>query len=128
MNASNNQYLVGDIQVHADFIERNHDLDYFACFTNTQLTKYKKWEVLSPRQTFKIWFTDMEGNPFPVKTKAEAEVEQRRQEMRLAYEKQMRGGVEAPETEPNESVTIEDLIEDTKPYISSFVLELLLIY
>jgi hypothetical protein len=88
-NLYNNNYLTGDIRVHCDFIERNHDVDYFACFGNTQLTEYKKWEVVSPRQSFKIWFSDMDGNPIVVKTKAEEEAERKKQMLAL-YEEEMK--------------------------------------
>jgi hypothetical protein len=56
-----NEYLTGDIQVHADFIQRNHYLDYFACFTNTIMTKYKKFEFIGSQPGFTIWFTNMSG-------------------------------------------------------------------
>jgi hypothetical protein len=61
------QFLVYDIQVHADWVERDAFLDSFICFGNTQLTKYKKWKVQSPKQTFKIWFSDMQGKKLRVK-------------------------------------------------------------
>jgi hypothetical protein len=61
-NDTGYEYLTADIQVHADFIERDQYLDSFVCFTNTIMTKYKKWEVKNPRQNMKVWFTDMEGN------------------------------------------------------------------
>jgi hypothetical protein len=53
--------MVGDIELHADFIERDRYLNSFCCFTNTILTKYKKWEVVNPRQFLNLWFTDMKG-------------------------------------------------------------------
>ena len=61
-----NDYLVGDAELHASFIQRNDYFDSFVCFTNTILTKYKKYEVTRPRPTFKVWFSDMEGNPIEV--------------------------------------------------------------
>jgi hypothetical protein len=123
-NINDEGYLVSDIMVHADFIERNHDLDYFACFSNTQLTKYKKWEVVTPRQSFRIWFTDMEGNPILVKTKAEEEVQKRKQDMLKKYEADMNVTAEVSQ----EEVATEE--EEAAPvaYISSLVLELMLIY
>ena len=54
--------IVGDIMLHCSFIERDNYLDSFVCFTNTILTKYKKYEVTKPKDTFKIWFTDLNGN------------------------------------------------------------------
>ena len=54
--------MVGDVMLHASFVERDNYLDSFICFTNTILTKYKKYEVTRPKETFKIWFTDLNGN------------------------------------------------------------------
>jgi hypothetical protein len=124
--------------VHCDFIERNHDLDYFACFGNTQLTKYKKWEVISPRPTFKIWFSNMEGKPYPVKSKAEAEAERRKKEIIAMYEEEMKKKATDPlpvtaepapeDTECTCGCECEDECECPQPYISAFTLELMLIY
>jgi hypothetical protein len=61
------QYLVYDVQVHADWVERDAYLDGFVCFANTQLTKYKKWEITRPKQTFRVWFSDMQGRKLRVK-------------------------------------------------------------
>jgi hypothetical protein len=125
------EYLTADIQVHADFIERNHDLDYFACFSNTQLTKYKKWEVKSPRQSFKIWFTNMDGERIEVKTKAEEELKKWNKEKQKHYEEDMKQAglgssvVEEPDSETEDS---EEPDETQSMYISSFVLEMMLIY
>jgi hypothetical protein len=55
-------YIVADVQLHADFIERDQYIDSFCIFVNTIMTKYKKYQVLRPRRTFKIWFTDMQGH------------------------------------------------------------------
>jgi hypothetical protein len=60
-NEEGEDYLVSDIMVHCDFIERDHYLDYFACFSNTLMTKYKKFQVINPRKSFKVWFTTMDG-------------------------------------------------------------------
>ena len=58
--------LVGDVELHASFIQRNDYFDSFVCYTNTILTKYKKYQVTNPRPTFKVWFTDMEGKKVDV--------------------------------------------------------------
>jgi hypothetical protein len=122
-----NEYLTGDIRVHCDFIERNHDLDYFACFGNTQLTKYKKWEVVSPKPSFKVWFSDMDGNPIMVNTKAEEEVAKRKKEMLKLYEDEM-SKIVWPTTDDTTAQTPTTQTEEAKPYISAFTLELMLIY
>ena len=54
--------MVGDVMLHCSFIERDNYLDSFVCFTNTILTKYKKYEITKPKDTFRIWFTDLIGN------------------------------------------------------------------
>ncbi len=59
-------YLVGDIELHASFIQRNGYCDNFVCFTNFTMTKYKKYEYTGTRPDFRIWFTDMNGNPVTV--------------------------------------------------------------
>jgi hypothetical protein len=58
--------------VHCDFIQRDAYLDSFCCFTNTQLTKYKKWQIYNPQQQFHIWFTDMHGKRIPLASDANA--------------------------------------------------------
>ncbi len=61
-----NEYMVGDIELHTNLIQRNDYFDGFVCFTNTVLTKYKKYEFTGTKPTFKVWFTDMEGNSVDV--------------------------------------------------------------
>ena len=55
--------LVGDVLLHADFIHRDHYLDYACCFINEEANKdTAKYEMDSlTRQTFKLWFTDLHG-------------------------------------------------------------------
>ncbi len=57
-----NGSLIGDITVHADFIERDHYLDYFCCFANDTRSKYKKYEYNGYRDSFNIWFKDFTQN------------------------------------------------------------------
>ena len=61
-----NEHLVGDIELHASFIQRHDYRDSFVCYTNTILTKYKKYEVVRPKPTFKVWFSDMNGEKVDV--------------------------------------------------------------
>ena len=60
--------LVGDIMVHASFVQRDGYLDNFICFTNTgESQKYvAKYSYVGTNQQFYIWFTDMQGNPVNV--------------------------------------------------------------
>ena len=55
-------FLVGDVKVHASFIERDHYDDYFCTMANANNDYVKKYEYKSYRQDFKIWFTDMKNN------------------------------------------------------------------
>lgn len=56
-----NKYLVGDVKVHASFIERDHYDDYFCVMANDPVSYVKKYDYTSLKQDFEIWFTDMEG-------------------------------------------------------------------
>ena len=55
--------LVGDVVLHADFIHRDHYLDYACCFVNEEANKdtakYEYDNTTDP--TFKLWFTDLHG-------------------------------------------------------------------
>ena len=57
------EQLVGDVLMHADFIHRDHYLDYACCFINEEANKdTAKYECDSSlKQTFKLWFTDLHG-------------------------------------------------------------------
>jgi len=61
-------YMVGDLQLHASFIQRDGFMDDFVCFTNTVLTKYKKYAFNGNRPDFRVWFTDMNGDPIAAVT------------------------------------------------------------
>ena len=59
--------LIGDIILHADFIERDHYLDYACCFVNEQPNRdTAKYEYKGYRKDFKLWFTDMNNNSINV--------------------------------------------------------------
>ena len=59
--------LIGDIVLHADFIERDHYLDYACCFVNEQPNRdTAKYEYKGYRKNFKLWFTDMKMNTINV--------------------------------------------------------------
>ena len=54
--------LVGDVILHADFIQRDHYLDYACCFVNEEANKdTAKYEYNSNIATFQLWFTDLHG-------------------------------------------------------------------
>lgn len=62
-----NDKLIGDIILHADFIERDHYLDYACCFVNEQPNRdTAKYEYKGYKKNFKLWFTDMNLNPVDV--------------------------------------------------------------
>ena len=55
--------LVGDIMVHANFVNRNPSMDSFICFANEYLPVYKTYDYTNCRRpTFKVRFTDMNQN------------------------------------------------------------------
>jgi hypothetical protein len=55
-----NDELVGDVIMHADFIERNPFLDHSCCFVNEQPNKdTAKYEYKGYKRYFKVWFTNM---------------------------------------------------------------------
>lgn len=58
-----NSYMVGDIQMHADFITDEPDIDHFCIYVNEMRTKYNKYEYLGSKLQFKVWFTNMDGVP-----------------------------------------------------------------
>ena len=62
-----NDTLIGDIIMHADFIERDHYCDYAACFVNEQPNRdTAKYEYNGTKKQFKVWFTDMDLNEVTV--------------------------------------------------------------
>ena len=63
-SAGEQDYLVGNIMVHADFVQRDADLDHFICFANEYPDKYIakfKFVGMTP-DVFTVWFSDMLGN------------------------------------------------------------------
>jgi len=65
----NNGYIVSDLCLHADFICRDAYLDHFVNFVNNidAGSKHDKYEYPeNGKKTFRVWFTDIEGNPVQV--------------------------------------------------------------
>ena len=59
-----NDFLVGDLMVHSDIVERNNYCDSFIMLANRRQTKYRKYKFLNrSKRTFRIWFTDLYNNP-----------------------------------------------------------------
>ena len=61
----NNGFIVSDLCLHASFILRDAYLDHFVNFVNnidngSKPDKYE-YDVNAPK-TFRVWFTDLEGN------------------------------------------------------------------
>ena len=56
--------LVGDVILHADFIHRDHFLDYSCCFVNEEANRNTaKYELnCCMKPTFSLWFTDLHGD------------------------------------------------------------------
>ena len=54
--------LVGDVILHADFIPRDHYLDYACCFVNEDAKRdVAKYEITNNRADFNLWFTDLKN-------------------------------------------------------------------
>ena len=65
----NDGYVVSDLCLHASFIMRDAYLDHFVDFVNAidNGSKPPKYEYPpNAPKTFKVWFTDLEGNPVTV--------------------------------------------------------------
>ncbi len=59
--------LVGDVLCHADFIQRDHYLDYACCFVNEQPNRdTAKYEYTGYQKNFNLWFTDLKQNKIEV--------------------------------------------------------------
>ena len=63
-----NGKIVGDIMIHADFVQRDTYLDHFICFTNTgDSQKYiAKYNYVGTTPNFNVWFNDTAGNTIDV--------------------------------------------------------------
>lgn len=65
---------IQDIELHADIMQIESDLDYFIFYTNETREKYKKYEQFQSKQDFKIWFLDSKGVKIPTKIENGVEV------------------------------------------------------
>ena len=54
-------YLPKNICVHADFVQADDYLDHFVYFANVE-NIHRKYEQFKPKNKFKVWLTDHEGN------------------------------------------------------------------
>ena len=60
--------LVGVVIMHADFIQRDHYMDYACCFVNEEANRdTAKYDYKGYQKNFKIWFTDLSLQPVEVK-------------------------------------------------------------
>ena len=56
--------LIGDVIMHADFIQRDAFLDSSCCFVNEEANRdTAKYEIINYQPGFKIWFTDFNQKP-----------------------------------------------------------------
>ena len=63
--ATVDNYLVGDLMLHADWIKRDYYLDHFVNIVNVinNGDKPDKYELNDTHtRKFKVWFTDLKGN------------------------------------------------------------------
>ena len=56
--------LIGDVIMHADFIQRDAFLDHSCCFVNEEAhSATAKYEIINYQPSFRIWFTDLKQKP-----------------------------------------------------------------
>ena len=59
-----NDTLIGDVIMHASFVQRDAYLDSSVCFVNEEANRdTAKYEIISYQPSFKIWFTDLFQKP-----------------------------------------------------------------
>ncbi len=57
-----NKAIVGDVELHADFVKVDHYDNYFVNFVDDIKHDPCKYEYYGTYPMFNIWFTDMKGN------------------------------------------------------------------
>ena len=60
--------LVGDLELHADFVVEDPYCDHYVCNVNEILTKPIKYEYNKSSLGFNVWFTNMYGEKVDVDT------------------------------------------------------------
>ena len=62
--------IIGDVEMHSDFIQRDAYCDHFVMFANEQpQSKYRKYQYIGRTPTFNVWFTDIDGKVLASKDK-----------------------------------------------------------
>ncbi len=62
--ATCSHYLDGETEVHCSFIPRDEYCDSLVWYANlVPPDDNRKYEIISRKNTFKVWFTDAEGKP-----------------------------------------------------------------
>ena len=65
--ATLNDTLIGDVIMHASFVQRDAFLDSSVCFVNEEANRNTaKYEIINYQPKFKIWFTDLNQKPVEV--------------------------------------------------------------
>ena len=57
-----NKAIVGDVELHADFVKVDHYKDYFVNYVDDLKHDPCKYEYFGAFPHFNLWFTDMHGN------------------------------------------------------------------
>lgn len=60
--ATCNNYLDGETEVHASFVQRDEYCDSIVWYANLLPHEERKYEFLGLNRHFKVWFTDANGN------------------------------------------------------------------
>ena len=110
-----NNKIVGDVILHASFVQRDAYLDHSVCFCNEEANRdTAKYEIIGYLPSFKLWFTDLEQNPLKVLKKDDTK-------------KTSTTETKTSTTETKETNT-ETKTENSEAQIQAFTLRLLLIY
>ena len=55
-------FVVGDVCLHSDIVQRDNYCDGFIMLANKRQTKFRKYKFTGNQRRFRLWFTDLSGN------------------------------------------------------------------
>ena len=56
------QYLIGDVCLHSNLVQRDDYLDSFIMLANKRQTRYRKYKYIGSQRKLRVWFSDIAGN------------------------------------------------------------------
>ena len=54
-------FVVGDVCLHSDIVQRDDYLDHFIMLANKRQTKFRKYKFTGNQRRFRLWFTSLGG-------------------------------------------------------------------